>query len=64
MANAAAADAAEAQLAVEQSKLPLVHEDQKKDQFTGDQWLECFEHGRAASNWNAERTKRYFYYAL
>jgi hypothetical protein len=40
MANQAAAAAAEAQLAVEQSKLPLFHADPKKDQFTADQWLE------------------------
>jgi len=37
MANAAAAAAEQAQLAVEQSKLPLFHADPKKDQFTGDQ---------------------------
>ncbi len=53
MANAAAAAAAEAQLAVEQSKLPLFHADPKKDQFTADQWLERFENARTAGNWNA-----------
>jgi hypothetical protein len=42
MANAAAAAASEAQLAVEQSKLPLFV-DPKKDQFIGDQWFERFE---------------------
>ncbi len=66
MANAAAAAAAaaEAQLAVEQSKLPLFHADPKKDQFTGDQWLERFENARTAGNWNAERTKSYMHNAL
>ncbi len=54
MANAAAAEVA--QLAVEQSKLPLFHKDPKKDQFTGDQWLEQFENSRAACNWNAQQT--------
>jgi hypothetical protein len=53
MANQAAAAAAKAQLAVERSKLPLFHADPKKDQFTGDQWLERFENARAAGNWNA-----------
>ncbi len=36
MANAAPAATAEVQLAVEQSKLPQIHADPKKDQFTGD----------------------------
>ncbi len=35
----AAAAAEEAQLSVEQSKLPLFHAEPGKDQFTGDQWL-------------------------
>jgi hypothetical protein len=30
-------------LQLEQSKLPLFHTDPKKDQFTGDQWMESFE---------------------
>jgi len=64
MAHQAAAAAAEAQLAVEQSKLPLFHADPKKDQFTADQRLERFENARTAGNWNAERTKRYMYNAL
>ncbi len=64
MANAAAVAAAEVQLAVEQLKLPLFHAGPKKYQFTGDQWLEHFEHSRAAGNWNAKRTKSYFYNAL
>jgi len=64
MANQAAAAAAEAQLAVEQSKLPAFHADPKKDQFTADQWLERFEIARSAGNWNAERTKSYLYNAL
>jgi hypothetical protein len=64
MANAAAVAAAEAQLAVEQSKLPLFHADPKKDQFTGDQWLERFENARTAGNWNAERTKSYMHNSL
>jgi hypothetical protein len=46
MAKQAAAAAEEAQLAVKQSKLPLFHADPKKDQFTGDQWLEQFENSR------------------
>ena len=57
MANAAAAAAAEAELAVEQSKLPLFHADPKKDQFTADQWLERFENARTAGNWNAEHQR-------
>jgi len=64
MANQAAAAAAEAQLAVEQSKLPLFHADLKKDQFTADQWLERFENAQTAGNWNAERTKSYMYNSL
>jgi len=64
MANAAAAATTEAQLAVEQSKLPLFHADPKKDQFTANQWLELFENARTAGNWNAERTKSYMYNAL
>jgi len=40
MANATAAAAEQAQLTVEQSKLPVFHADPKKDQFTVDQWLE------------------------
>jgi hypothetical protein len=62
MANAAAAE--QAQLAVEQSKLPVFHTDPKKDQFTGDQWLEQFENGRIAGAWSAERTKCYFYNSM
>jgi len=38
MANAAAAATEQAQIAVQQSKLPVFHADPKKDQFTGDQW--------------------------
>jgi hypothetical protein len=64
MANTAAAAAEQAQLAVEQSKLPVFHPDPKKDQFTGDQWLERFENGRIAGNWSAERTKCYFYNSM
>jgi len=64
MANAAAAAAEEAQLSVKQSKLLLFHGDPKKDQFMGDHWLERFENSRAASNWNAQQTKSYFYNAL
>ncbi len=68
MNQQAAAAAEEAQLAVDQSKLPLFHADPKKDQFTGDQWLERFENIRQASNWNEQRTKQrtksYFYNAL
>ncbi len=30
----------------------------------GDHWLERFENSRAASNWNAQQTKSYFYNAL
>ncbi len=62
MANAATAAAAtaatapEAQLTVEQSKLPLFHADPKRDQFRGDQWLERFENSRESCNWNAQRT--------
>jgi len=61
MANAAAA---QPQLAVKQSKLPVFHADPKKDQFTGDQWLERFENGRIAGAWSAERTKCYFYNSM
>jgi hypothetical protein len=64
MANAAAAAAAKAQHAIEQSKLPLFHADPKKDQYKEDQWLERFEHSRAAGRWSAKRTKSYFYNAL
>jgi len=64
MANQAANAAAEAQLAVEQSKLPCFYADPKKDQFTADQWLERFENARTAGNWNAERTKSYMYNSL
>jgi hypothetical protein len=63
-AAAAAATTSKTQLAVEQSKLPLFHADPKRDQFTGDQWLGRFENSREASNWNAQRTKSYFYNAL
>jgi hypothetical protein len=50
MANQAAAAAAEAQLAVEQSKLQLFHTDPNKDQFTRDQWLEQFKNSCEAGN--------------
>jgi hypothetical protein len=56
MANAAAA-AKEAQIRVEQS---LFHAEDKKDQFTGDQWLERFKKCRQAGNWNEARTTSYF----
>ncbi len=49
MANQAANAAAEAQLAVEQSKLPCFYADPKKDQFTADQWLERFENANTCS---------------
>jgi hypothetical protein len=55
----AAAAAEEAQLSVEQSKLPLFHAEPGKDQFTGDQWLE-----RQAGNWNEARTTSYFYNSM
>jgi hypothetical protein len=61
MANAAAAAAEEAQLSVEQSKLPLFHAEPGNDQFTGDQWLERFEKCQQAGNWNEARTTSYFY---
>jgi len=64
MANAAAAAAEQAQLAIEQSKLPIFHADLKKDQFTGDQWLEQFENGHISGAWSAERTKCYFYNSM
>ncbi len=51
-------------LQLEQSKLPLFHTDPKKDQFTGDQWMESFENSWAASTWNAKLTKSYCYNAL
>jgi hypothetical protein len=57
----AAAAAEEAQLSVEQSKLPLFHAEPGKDQFTGDQWLERFEKCQQAGNWNKARTTSYFY---
>ena len=60
----AVAAAEQAQLNVEQSKLPLFHGDKSKDQFTGDQWLERFENARTAGNWNAARTTSYFYNSL
>jgi hypothetical protein len=52
MANTVAAGAKEAQLSVQQSKLPLFHAEAKKDLFTEDQWLERFEKCRQAGNWN------------
>jgi len=64
MTNQAAAAAEEAQLAVEHSKLPLFHSDPKKDQFTGDQWLERFGNSHQAGNWNQQHTKSYFYNTL
>jgi hypothetical protein len=65
MANHAAVAAAEqAQLNVEQSKLPLFNGDKSKDQFTGDQWLERFENARTAGDWNQARTTSYFYNSL
>jgi hypothetical protein len=64
MANAAAATAKQAQLAVEQSKLLLFHADPKKGQLTGDQWLERSENSWVAGNWNAQRTKSYFYNSM
>ncbi len=60
----AAAAAEEAQLSVEQSKLPLFHAEAGKDQFTGDQWLERFEKCRQAGNWNEARTTSYFYNSM
>jgi hypothetical protein len=60
----AAAAAEEAQLSVEQSKLPLFHAEPGKDQFTGDQWLERFEKCRQARNWNEARTTNYFYNSM
>jgi hypothetical protein len=60
----AAAAAEEAQLSVEQSKLPLFHAEPGKDQFTGDQWLERFEKCRQAGNWNEACTTSYFYAQL
>jgi len=60
----AAAAAEEAQLSVEQSKLPLFHAEPGKDQFTGDQWLERFEKCRQAGNWNEARTTSYFYNSM
>ena len=62
--NAAMAAAEQAQINVEQSKLPLFHGDKSKDQFTGDQWLERFENAREAGNWNAARTTSYFYNSM
>jgi hypothetical protein len=62
--NAAVAAAEQAQLNVEQAKLPLFHADKKLDQFTGDQWLERFEKSRVAGNWNQARTTSYFYNSL
>jgi hypothetical protein len=62
--NAAMAAAEQAQLNVEQSKLPLFHGDKKQDQFTGDQWLERFEKCKDAGNWNAARTNSYFYNSM
>ncbi len=56
--------AEEAQLSVEQSKLPLFHAEPGKDQFTGDQWLERFEKCRQAGNWNEARTTSYFYNSM
>ena len=58
------AAAEQAQLNVEQSKLPLFHGDKSKDQFTGDQWLERFENAKEAGNWNAARTTSYFYNSM
>ena len=62
--NAAMAAAEQAQLNVEQAKLPLFHGDKSKDQFTGDQWLERFENARTAGDWNAARTTSYFYNSM
>ena len=62
--NAAMAAAEQAQLNVEQSRLPLFHGDKSKDQFTGDQWLERFENAKEAGNWNAACTTSYFYNSL
>ncbi len=64
MVNAAATAAEEAQLSVEQSKLPLFHAEPGKDQFTGDQWLERFEKCRQAGNWNKAPTTSYFYNSM
>jgi hypothetical protein len=64
MANAATAAAKEDQLSVEQSKLPLFHAKDKKDQFTRDQWLEQFEKCKEARNWNEARRTSYFYNSM
>jgi hypothetical protein len=44
--------------------LPLFHAEDKKDQFTGDQWLEQFKNCRQAGNWNKACTNSYFYNSM
>jgi len=65
MSNQQAAVAAkEAQLAVEQAKVPYFHVEPKKDQFTGVQGLEQFKNSLEDGQWNDKRTKSYFYNAM